>query len=235
VQEHRETATALRESNERIRDLAATLITAQEEERKRIARDLHDDLNQQVAAVAIGLSVLKRWLPKAPGAGHDQVLSLQAKVSDIADRIRELSHELHSSALEHVGLSAALASLCAEFRDGRGLLVKLETRGDLEAVPPDAELCLYRVAQESLRNIAQHSGSARANVVLSATAGAVRLVVRDGGVGFDRAAARLGGGMGLVSMEERVRALGGRFSVTGEPGRGTKLVAEIPLEKVSHD
>jgi PAS domain S-box-containing protein len=226
---------ALHESSERIRDLAARLITAQEEERRRIARDLHDDLNQQVAAVAIRLSVLKRRLAEEPEPLESELLEIQRSVSGIADRVRAMSHELHSSALEHAGLVAAVASLCAEFREQRGIAVALETRGELETVPPAVQLCVYRVVQEALRNVAKHSSATSAGVVLSENARRVRLVVRDGGVGFDGGRARHGGGLGLVSMEERVRALAGRFHVTTSPDKGTELVAEIPFEPVSHD
>jgi PAS domain S-box-containing protein len=225
----RESEEALRESHTRIEDLAGRLIAAQEEERKHIARDLHDDLNQQVAALAIGISRLKRQLPDAGAAVQEQFARLREKTDWLSERIRQVSHELHSSILQHVGLPAALNSYCAEFSDREGIAVTLDIRDGVETVSPDAALCLYRVAQESLRNIARHSGARSAMVALAGVNGAIELRVADQGVGFDPGQAREGRGLGLVSMEERVKLLHGYFELTTRPGAGTELRAQIPL------
>src|SRR5262249_41504188 len=147
----------------------------------------------------------------------------------LSERIRQMSHELHSSVLQHAGLPAALNSYCAEFSDLEGIAVTLDIRAGVEAVPSDAALCLYRVAQESLRNIARHSGARSAVVTLTGVNGAVELRVVDQGVGFDPGQARGGHGLGLVSMEERVKLLHGSFVLTTRPGAGTELRAQIPL------
>jgi PAS domain S-box-containing protein len=231
----RESEEALRKSYARIEDLAGRLIAAQEEERKHIARDLHDDLNQQVAALAIGISRLKRQLPDAGDAVQEQIAKLREKTDCLSERIRQVSHELHSSILQHVGLPAALNSYCAEFSDREGIAVTLDIRDGVENLSPDTALCLYRVAQESLRNIARHSGARNAMVALAGVNGAIELRVADQGVGFDPGQAREGRGLGLVSMEERVKLLDGSFILTTQPGAGTELRAQIPLRGGEHE
>jgi PAS domain S-box-containing protein len=222
---------ALRRSHARIEDLAGRLIAAQEDERRHIARELHDDLNQQVAALAIGISRLKRQFPDAGAALQEQIARLREKTDWLSERIRQLSHDLHSSILQHVGLPAALNSYCAEFSDREGIAVTLDIRDGVEAVSQDAALCLYRVAQESLRNVAKHSGARSAIVALTHVNGAVELRVVDEGVGFDPGQARESRGLGLVSMEERVKLLHGNFVLTTRPGAGTELRAQIPLRR----
>jgi signal transduction histidine kinase len=222
---------ALRRSHARIEDLAGRLIAAQEDERRHIARELHDDLNQQVAALAIGISRLKRQFPDAGAAVQEQIARLREKTDWLSERIRQLSHDLHSSILQHVGLPAALNSYCAEFSDREGITVTLDIRDGVEAVSQDAALCLYRVAQESLRNVARHSGARSAIVALTHVNGAVELRVVDEGVGFDPGQARESRGLGLVSMEERVKLLHGNFVLTTRPGAGTELRAQIPLRQ----
>jgi PAS domain S-box-containing protein len=225
----RESEEALRKSYARIEDLAGRLIAAQEEERSHIARELHDDLNQQVAALAIGISRLKRQFSNADAVVLEQIAKLQNKTHLLSERIRQVSHELHSSILQHVGLPAALNSYCAEFSDREGIAVALDIGNGIEDVPPEAALCIYRVAQESLRNVARHSGARRAVVTLAGVNGAIELRVADQGVGFDPGQARECRGLGLVSMEERVKLLHGNFLLTTQPGAGTELRAQIPL------
>jgi signal transduction histidine kinase len=138
-----------------------------------------------------------------------------------------MSHEWHSSVLQHVGLPAALISYCDEFSEQEGIAVSLAIHDGVEAVPPDAALCLYRVAQESLRNVARHSGARKAVVELMGTEAWVELQVIDRGAGFDPDTAR-GRGLGLVSIEERVRLLHGSLVLRARPGEGTEVKARIP-------
>jgi len=219
---------ALRNSYSRIEDLAGRLIIAQEEERKYIARELHDDLNQQVAALAIGIDRLKHHLPAADQSVLDKIDRLWEKADWLSKRIRRLSHELHSSTLQHVGLSAALKSYVAEFTEQAGIAVTLEIEGGLEAIPSAAALCLYRAVQELLRNIAKHSGAPSAEVKLGRVRGTLQLRVTDRGVGFDPMEAESRLGLGLVSIEERVKLLGGNFQLKTQPGAGTVVKLQIP-------
>jgi signal transduction histidine kinase len=226
----RRTEAALTESHRRIEYLAGRLITAQEEERHHIARELHDDVNQHVAALGIGISRLGHQLSDAHSA-RAQVDILKENTSRLSQRIRRMSHRLHSVVLQHVNLAAALDALCLEFCEIEGVIVDFHVTGNAGAIPPDAALCLYRIAQESLHNVVKHSGVKDAQVGLTIRADAIELTVSDRGVGFDQAQKRDQGGLGLVSIEERIRLLNGTLHVKTEPGKGTQLTVKLPLER----
>lgn len=225
----RKSEEALRESYNQIRDLAGRLLAAQEEERKHIARELHDDLNQQVAALAIGLGTLERQLPEHDGPVHRLLTKLEDKTTGLSEWIRRLSHQLHSTTLEHVGLEEALRASCSELRDQQGISVSFEVKGSIVPLPPNIALCLYRVAQESLRNIAKHSGATSAELTLAMNGEAVELRIADHGIGFDSRSRHLGEGLGLVSMLERVRLVRGKLEVNSQPGHGTELRVHVPI------
>ena len=217
---------ALRHSHAQIQHLAGKLIAAQEEERKRVARELHDDVNQKLAALAITLSKMKQGLDPSEGV-HDQVTELQQRTAELTDDVRRLSHRLHPATMEHVGLVAALKSYCAQFSSNAGIQVQMNLPDDLGPVSPDVSLCLYRVTQESLQNISKHSGARQACVTLAEADGELRLLVTDTGGGFDVEASKRG--LGLVSMEERVRLVGGTLLLTSRPGTGTELEVKVPV------
>jgi PAS domain S-box-containing protein len=221
----------LRRSHEQIRELAGRLMTAQEEERRRISRELHDDLNQQVAALSISISNIKRQLTPSPDLAIAQLDLLQDHANEIANAIRQLSHQLHPAVLEYAGLAVALESFKNEFSRLEGMEIDLTVSGRSDSVPRDIALCLYRIAQESLRNISKHSGAQRAEVMLLIDDSVAELQVKDNGRGFSMDAVRRGEGLGLVSMEERVLLMHGAFQITSAPGRGTTIVASIPLKK----
>jgi len=220
---------ALRESHARIEDLVGRLIVGQDEERNLLARELHDDVNQQLAALAIGLSDLKLRLSGADAGIQKQIAMLSKVTAWLCERIRKISHELHSTVLQHVGLAAALSSYCEEFSSREGIPIMFDIREGVDAGSPEAALCLYRVAQESLRNVAKHSRARSAVVELSQTRDAVELRVSDQGVGFDPGQLRQSRGLGLLSMEERVKLLHGSLEFAARPGAGTELKARIPL------
>lgn len=222
---------ALREGHAHIKDLAGRLIAAQEGERRRIGRELHDDVNQRVAAISIALSNLKRRLPDAQNPVRDQIIEIQKRISDLSDRVRHLSHELHSATLQHVGLAATLKSYCAEFSNLEGIEIRLEIQGRLARVPDEEALCLYRIVQEALRNIAKHAHAQRVNISLAVASGFWELCVDDDGAGFDMEQARRREGLGLISMEERVKLLQGGLEVQTRPGSGTKLRARLPVRE----
>lgn len=218
---------ALRASYGEIQDLAGRLIRAQEEERGRIARELHDDLSQRLAALSLGLSALKKHVPANRLV---EVKRVQDQAADVSSEIRGLSHRLHPGLLRHTGLGPALRSLCGELSAHGGTAVRYVGDEELPMLEPDVALCLYRVAQEALGNAQRHSGAKVASVIVSRTDGVLRMTVCDDGRGFDAAAARRSGGMGLVSMEERVRLVRGTIRVDSHPGRGTELRVEVPLK-----
>jgi PAS domain S-box-containing protein len=219
---------ALRESYGRIEYLAGRLLVAQEEERKHIARELHDDLNQQVAALALGLGKLERQLRTADLPIRNQLEKLEDRVTRLSEQIRRLSHKLHSSTLEHVGIEAALKLYCNEFAELQGIPVNLKIKGNIEPMPTDSALCLYRVAQESLGNIVKHSGARSAEIVMTGTSESIELCITDEGRGFNREEVKGRPGLGLVSIEERVKLLRGSFEVNSKPGMGTELRVSIP-------
>jgi PAS domain S-box-containing protein len=219
---------SLRRSHARVQDLAGKLITAQEEERKHLSRELHDDFNQKLASLAITIGYLKRHLPEPAEFINHQLTDLEDRIFSLSNDIRQLSHELHPAVLEHIGLQMALESYCAEFSGREGIPVALDIEEGITDIQPRTALCLYRIAQEALRNVAKHSDAASANVTLSTANGGIRLVISDQGVGYDYSQARAKGGLGLISMEERVRLLGGSFQVTTQPQKGTEVLVYIP-------
>ncbi|HEX7335079.1 MAG TPA: PAS domain-containing protein [Pyrinomonadaceae bacterium] len=234
ITERKRSEEALNEVNERVRELAGRLITTQEEERGRISRDLHDDLNQKLAAITMSLSGIIKQLPEADESVKEQLLDLKQRTFEMADHVRRLSHALHPSILDHLGLPAALTSYCAEFTGAEGISVNLDLPEQLPAVPDDVALCLYRVTQEALRNVAQHSSAQSVRVSLAQTVEGLVLLIDDAGVGFDPAAVAHKRGLGLLSMDERVKLLGGFLQVASRPRAGTEVRAVVPFQEVKN-
>jgi signal transduction histidine kinase len=214
---------------EQNQNLVGRLITVQEEERSRIARDLHDDVSQQLAGVAIMLSRLRRNVSK-PGSDLDvdrTVTSLEERASALAQAVRNISHELHPSTLQHAGLKAALQRHCADIAEHHHLEVIFSAEDQLESLNPDVALCLFRVAQEAITNVVRHARARTIRVDLSATNEGIELRVVDDGIGFV-VSERNGVGLGLRSIDERVRLIRGHVLVESRPGEGTSLLVTIP-------
>jgi signal transduction histidine kinase len=230
ITERKQREAALRASYEQNRQLAGRLITAQETERARIARQLHDDINQQLATLSIALSSLKRRLPAAASDAHGELARLQQHTINLSEEIRNLSHELHPGVLQHAGLGAALKATCAEFGLQHRIEVNCQTEGNLESVPAEVALCLYRVTQEALHNIAAHAGARHARVRLARVGAMLELAIGDDGQGFDQAEANRGGGLGLLSIDERVRLVRGSLRIDSTPPWGTELGVRVPLQ-----
>jgi PAS domain S-box-containing protein len=209
-------------------NLSGRLINAQEEERKRIARELHDDLNQRMALLSIELEQLSQRAQK-PRSLRPLVHSLQTKAKEISAEIHRLSYRLHPSKLDHLGLAAAVESLCDELSRGCKLNVEFRQIGQLKHVPKNVSLCLFRIAQESLRNCVKHSGARRVRIVLEGVGGGVHLSVSDDGRGFDTESGALERGLGFTSMRERLRLVGGKLRIYSRPSRGTRLEISVPL------
>ena len=217
-----------REAEREIRALSARLISAQEEERTRIARELHDDLSQQVAAMSIGMGILKSQIPPQQVDARAQSDRIQQKLVNVAESIRRLSHELHPAVLEHSGLAAALQTYCSEFGLLTGVRVSLQSHGSFEGVPIPVALCVYRITQEALQNVAKHANVGEAEVELTRSDGILCLSVSDRGAGIEtiRAAPRVG--LGLVSIKERTRLVNGAFEIQSKPNQGTTVLVRIP-------
>ena len=219
---------ALRQSHVEIEDLAGRLITAQEAERARIARDLHDDISQKLAAISIAMSECTLPELRASGELLEVVTAVQGQTIELAEDIRLLSHDLHPAVLEHAGLVDAVRSHCREFAKQHSLNMVVDADGDLAISDSTIALCLYRVVQEAVRNTAKHANARRVHVTLRRVEEEVQLAVVDDGTGFDLANAReLGGGLGLRSIEERVRFVGGRLSIDTAPRMGTTLTVRV--------
>ena len=213
-------------ANEKLRALADQVMNAQEEERRRIARELHDDFTQRLAALGIELGLLKHSEAAPDDIAFNQELSrLQAGVASLSEDIRRLSHSLHPSVLEHSTLAAALEAYCREFSRQTGIAATFTGRDLPTVIARPVALAFYRIAQEALRNVALHSGATAVNVVLSGEA--LALSVIDNGQGFDLAAARTSPGLGLLSMEERARLAGAVVTIASVPGEGTSVSVEL--------
>jgi PAS domain S-box-containing protein len=221
----------LRQSNRQISALAGQLITAQELERRRISRQLHDDLSQKIATLSVAISRLKRSLTPSEEHLRTELDQLGRHTSDLTTDIRRLSHQLHPAVLDHLGLVSALESYVNEFQDQEEIEVRMSTRIGNEKIPLDVSVCLYRVAVEALRNIARHSGSKVAAISLEGNADFLKLEVTDSGVGFDVRAGIRGDGLGLIGAEERVKLLNGIFEIQSVPKIGTTVKAGIPLAR----
>jgi len=209
------------------------LIEAQEQERARIARELHDDICQRLALLAVELDQLQHGTPDWPAEVRSRMGELWKQTSEIATDLQTLSHELHSARLEFLGLAGAMRAFCKEFGEEQKVEIDFQTHDLPRPLPPDISLCLFRVLQEALHNSAKHSGGRRFEVCLWGTPADIHLTVGDSGVGFDTEAARQGHGLGLISMEERLRLLNGTFSIESQPNRGTTIRARVPLSKVA--
>ena len=210
-----------------LKALGGRLIAAQEEERRRVARELHDDFNQRLAVLSIELEQLGKKIQKPIGLRRD-VQRLQDLAQEIAAEIHRLSYKLHPSKLDHLGLVAAVKSLCAELSETGKLNVEFQQSGFPFALDRDTTLCLFRIAQEGLRNCVKHSRAESARVVLIRTKNSVRLLVSDNGCGFNTKTALMEKGLGFVSMKERLHILGGEMNVYSKPLHGTRLEASVP-------
>jgi two-component system sensor histidine kinase UhpB len=222
---------ALIQAEERTHEMAQRLITAQEEERTRIAAELHDDVSQQLAAMAIALSRLRRRLPKNPEV-HNEIANLQREAAQLGETIRHLSHDLHPAVLQHVGLVPALRSRAREISRKSGLTIEIESRGDLENLPTATTVCLFRTAQEALHNVMKHARAQRADVRIERDGGMITMTVEDDGCGFDTAQISRRRGFGLITMDERARIAGGKFVVESAPLCGSKIEIKVPVGAV---
>lgn len=231
-----ERTAVLRRQQAKLEGLTAKLITAQEEERRRIARELHDDITQRLAALAIDLQRLHAQLPTWDAGHTSRLEELGKSAEQLTTDLQHLAHQLHPSILEHVGLEAAIREHAEEFAARTGLKTEVIVRNMSVPVPIEQATCLYRVLQEGLQNVRKHANATSVLVRLLTTGGGIGLCVHDDGRGFehDREISRPKG-LGLTSMEERVRALQGTFRVKTKPGDGTELHAWVPLEDVKRE
>jgi len=217
-----------REAERNIKALSGRLMNAQEEERARLARELHDDLCQQIAALSMAVGNLKRQIPEERVDGRAQSDRIHQKLVQVAETVRRMSHELHPAILQYSGLAAGLRSFCDEFGALTSVQVSLTIDCEFDGAPSDTALCIYRITQEALRNVEKHAKVAAAAVELRHSDGLLNLTVSDNGVGMDLASAGATAGLGLVSIRERARLAGGRVEIASKPNHGTTITVRIP-------
>ena len=206
---------------ETLSDLSRKLIESQEQERTRIGRELHDDINQRLAMLSIGLDQLQDEV-------QTSVQELRKQTIELSNDVQALSHDLHSSKLEYLGIVAGIKSWCKEF--GERLRVEIDFTSDVASVLPlQVGLSLFRVLQEALNNAIKHSGVKWIEVQLREQFGEIHLLISDLGRGFDVEAASQGKGLGLISMRERVRLVNGTITVASRPMGGTTIHVRVPL------
>ncbi len=210
-----------------LKQMSGQLIEAQEKERRRIARDLHDDICQRLALLSMEIEQTNSDTDELPAATKSSLEEIQQHCSEIAADVQSLSHQLHSSILDHLGITVAIRGLCDEFSKQHGVSSKFTDKDVPRHLPNDVSLCLFRVAQEALHNAVKYSGVSEFDVELSGVEDAVQLVVSDAGAGFDVDEAKKNRGLGLVSMQERVDLVHGRFSVESKPGQGTRIFVAV--------
>jgi PAS domain S-box-containing protein len=217
-----------------LREIGVRMLMAQEEERRRVSRDLHDDFSQRLALLAIDLEELSQKPPPSKRAWAERFQSMWSQVQELTTDIHRLSRQLHPSKLEDIGLVMALRSYCHEIARQAKITIEFLDEDVPRVLPREISLCLYRIVQESLRNVVKHSGAKTAVVELTGAPGAIRLTVSDSGKGFDVDSARQAEGIGLVSMRERARYVGGEFSICCPPAGGTRVEVRIPVEIRTH-
>ncbi|HTS25263.1 MAG TPA: PAS domain S-box protein [Bryobacteraceae bacterium] len=221
--------TALRNSERELRALARSLLTAQEDERRRVARDLHDDVTQRLALLSIEIGALASKNPVSPEEMRRRLRSFQHQVLQVSQEVRRLSHGLHPTVIEDLGLSAALEEFCEDFAKAQGIPVRFSAAAKDTRLTDGAASCLYRIAQECLQNAAKHAHATAIEVGLTATDSSMQLVIKDDGRGFAAAPENANSGLGLAGMKERIRMAHGTLSIASRPGCGTEIIASIPI------
>jgi len=217
-------------AEDKLRSLAAQLINAQEEERRRISRDLHDDVSQRLAMLTVEVETLEQVLRAFPEQFRARLRQLRRRVGGLSDDVRHLAYQFHPSILDDLGLPIALKRYVDDLSARTGLHGTFVQRNLSERLPQDVSTCLYRVAQESLGNVSKHSRAAQFTVELVGSEDGISLSVRDSGVGFTPGLAKPpNGGLGLLSMKERVRLVSGTLEVHSRPGEGTHVRVWVPL------
>lgn len=217
---------SLSQAYARLSELTGRMLLVQEEERARIARDLHDDINQSVAAISIQISALKKDLDQAPRA---RLAEIQDQLLAVSDDIRRLSHDLHPSILRFTSLAASLIALCESHTEPASLRVECTIHEDM-ALNNEQKLNLFRIAQEAIHNVESHARATTALLSLSRDGEDIVLRIDDDGIGIpEDLRRRLGSGLGMISMEERARSLGGSFLVTRKAGGGSRLEVRLPM------
>jgi len=216
-------------AEEALSTVSQRLIEAQEQERSRLARELHDDINQRIVLLAANLDLLKEKVSASLPEIRRHIDEAYNRVADLGNDIQALSHRLHSPKLELLGLAATARSLCKEVSDQQGLQIDFHSENVPEELSQEISICLFRVLQESLQNATKHSGSRHFQVLLLGKSNEVELTVQDSGIGFEPAEAIKGRGLGLTSMRERLKLVAGQLFIDSKRYEGTTIRARVPI------
>ena len=225
---------ALRDSEQEMRELARSLLTAQGDERRRIARDLHDEVTQRLALLSIEIGKLAAE-PGFSGESRKQLASLQNQANQISVDVRRISHGLHPSVIEDFGLSTALEEFCEDFSKTQSFPVRFECAIEDADLSTEGASSLFRIAQEAVQNAVKHAGASSVRVVLRHAEDNIQLIVSDDGSGFSADSGRLHKGLGILSMQERIRMVNGTLAITSQPGGGVQIIASVPFSREIHE
>ena len=210
------------------RTLAGKLLTVQDEERRRISRDLHDDVNQRLGAIGLQLDTLSRNLPDSPSVIRRRIRVIRGHVSELSDEVRGLAYRFHQTTVEDLGLVAALQRYLNDFVKRTGISARFTKPQSADSIPLRLATCLYRIAQESLGNVGLHANASQVSLTLVVSSDEISLTVCDDGIGMDlEEVKRRRDGLGMLSMEERAKLLGGTISWCSSPGKGTTVFARF--------
>ena len=223
----------LKRAKNRQLGLSGMLITAQEQERSRIASEIHDDFSQRVALIALELENAEEAIRTSPDEATRQLQNISNSTGELGADLHTLSHRLHSSTLERLGLVPGVTALCKEFAAQQGIEIDFRSDNIPSSVDPDVALCLFRIVQEGLRNLKKHSGASKGQVRLRKAGDKLLVSVCDEGIGFDARDLGKKEGLGVRSMQERTYLLGGQFEIHSKPGKGTRIEASLPLQPKS--
>jgi len=236
LRQRKKAEAALQDSRSELQSLAGRLISSQEEELSRLSREFHDDYAQRLAALAIETGTLELHSAQLePAPLRDRIGHIKEQVINLSDDIHALSRELHPAILKDLGLERAVNSLCLNFSDREDIPVNCHYETMPEYISPDAALCVYRVIQEGLRNIAKHAHARHVDIFLKGSANRLLATIEDDGAGFEPKCARHTPGIGLASMRERVQYVKGEFTVNSEPGYGTVITLSVPVNRGEHE
>jgi signal transduction histidine kinase len=224
---------ALQQAEEARLDLAQRLINAQEAEYRRVGQELHDGIGQTMAMLTLDLETTRRSLTDVSADTHARLAGLSEKLTNLGRDVANLSHRLHSSKLEFLGLAVAVKALSREWAEQYQVQARCECSRVPDDLPPDVSLCLFRILQEALHNVAKHSQATKVNIQLDGTPDCLHLTISDNGVGFVQNNTRTRPGLGLISMRERLHLIGGRFVITAKPGFGTRVEAIVSISRAA--
>lgn len=231
LRQRKKAEAALRDSQQELQTLAGRLISSQEEELSRLSREFHDDFAQRLAAVAIETGTLELQSQQLDAPVREKIGHVKEQLINLSDDIHAISRELHPAILKDLGLARAVNALCINFADRENVSVDCHIDALPEDIPPDTALCVYRVIQESLRNIAKHAHAGHVEIFLKRMANHLLATIEDDGAGFEPKCARHTPGIGLASMRERVQYVDGEFTIQSEPGHGTVIDLSVPLHR----